>query len=49
MHQNLAMNGKSPHTVSQETSFDLNWPFKHNSTASEDLAYPFSDCAGWDL
>lgn len=33
---------------SHRTSFDLNWPFKHNSTASEDLAYPCSDCAGWD-
>lgn len=36
-------------TQSHRTSFDLNWPFKHNSTASEDLAFPFSDCAGWDL
>lgn len=33
---------------SYRTFFDLNWPFKHNSTASEDLAYPCSDCAGWD-
>lgn len=36
-------------TQSHRTSFDLNWPFKHNSIASEDLAYPSSDCAGWDL